>query len=121
MTVELNHIIVPAHDKHISARFLADVLGLEAGMEIGPFVQLQVDNGVTLDFMDAEGFEAHHCAFLVNDAAFDAALQRIRATGVTYWADPFHAREGEINHNNGGRGLYFADPGGHNMELLTAP
>jgi catechol 2,3-dioxygenase-like lactoylglutathione lyase family enzyme len=114
MTVELNHIIVPAHDKHASARFLANILGLKTGGEIGPFVQLQVDNGVTLDFMDADHFEPHHCAFLVDDTGFDAA-------GVTYWADPFHAREGEINHENGGRGLYFADPGGHNMEILTAP
>jgi len=121
MTVELNHIIVPAHDKHASARFLAEILAVPVGAESGPFVPLQVDNGVTLDFMNAEHFESHHCAFLVSDTDFDAAFARIKERGVTYYADPMHGRSGEINHLNGGRGVYFSDPGGHNMEILTVP
>src|SRR3954469_298573 len=121
MTIQLNHIIVPAHDKHVSAKFLADVLGVAVAGEAGPFVQVAADNGVTLDFMDANGFAEHHCAFLVGEAEFDAAWQRIRDRGITFYADPFRQRPGEINRMNGGRGLYFTDPAGHSMEILTVP
>ena len=119
MTVELNHIIVPAHDKHAAASFLADILGVPVAGEVGPFVQIKVDNHVALDYMDSAHFGSHHCAFLVSEDTFDAAFARIRERGITFWADPGHQREGEINHRSGGRGCYFADPGGHNMEILT--
>ncbi len=119
MSVELNHIIVPAHDKHAAAAFLAGILGLPVGAPTGPFVPVQVDNGVTLDYADRADFTGQHCAFLVGDEEFDRAFQRIRDAGLTYWADPGHQQPGEINHRWGGRGVYFADPGGHNMEILT--
>jgi catechol 2,3-dioxygenase-like lactoylglutathione lyase family enzyme len=119
MTVELNHIIVPARDKAASARFLADILGLTPGAPFGPFVPVTVGNAVTLDFADYTEYHPQHCAFLVDDEVFDAAFARIRDRGITYYADPGHTRPGELNHHNGGRGFYFDDPGGHNMELLT--
>lgn len=119
MAIELNHIIVSAHDKHASAAFLADILGLPVGAPSGPFVPLVLSNGVTLDYMDRAEFTGQHCAFLVGDDEFDAAFARIRAAGLTYWADPDHQLPGEINTRWGGRGVYFKDPGGHNMELLT--
>ena len=28
---------------------------------------------------------------------------------------------GEINHHHSGRGLYFMDPAGHGMEIITRP
>jgi catechol 2,3-dioxygenase-like lactoylglutathione lyase family enzyme len=119
MTVELNHIIIPARDKQASARFLAGVLGLSTGPPLGPFIPLRVGNGVTLDYADAADFHSHHCAFLVGDEEFDAAFARIRGQAIPFYADPHHTRPGEINHHNGGRGFYFEDPDGHNMELLT--
>jgi hypothetical protein len=30
-------------------------------------------------------------------------------------------RPGEISHHHGGRGLYFLDPAGHGMEIITRP
>ncbi len=119
MTVELNHIIIPARDKLASARFLARILGLPTGAQLGPFIPLRVGNGVTLDYADATDFHSHHCAFLVGDEEFDAAFARIRSEEIPFYADPHHTRAGELNHHNGGRGFYFADPDGHNMELLT--
>jgi catechol 2,3-dioxygenase-like lactoylglutathione lyase family enzyme len=119
MTVELDHIIIPARDRQASARFLAGILGLSAGPPLGPFVPLRVGNGVTLDYADATDFHSHHCAFLVGDEEFDAAFARIRSEAIPFYADPHHTRPGEINHRNGGRGFYFEDPAGHNMELLT--
>src|SRR5262245_58555122 len=124
MSVELNHTIVHAHDKHASARFLVEVLGLEEPTTFGPFVVVQVANGVSLDFADdhaPDGFQSQHYAFLVSEEEFDQILGRIEERGLTYWADPFHRRAGEVNHDDGGRGLYWSDPNGHNLEIITVP
>jgi catechol 2,3-dioxygenase-like lactoylglutathione lyase family enzyme len=122
MTVELNHTIVAAHDKKASAHFLADILGLEVSPPFGPFIPVQIPNGVTLDYTDASGpIPPQHYAFLVSETDFDAIFARIRAAGLTYWADPYHRRVNEINTNDGGRGTYFDDPNGHNLEIITRP
>ena len=121
MSVELNHTIVPARDKHASAQFLADVLGLPVGGEVGPFVQVELGNGVTLDFMNRDDVSSQHYAFLVDDDTFDAAYKKLLDAGVQTWADPDHFEPGEINTRWGGRGVYFPDPNGHNMEILTRP
>jgi catechol 2,3-dioxygenase-like lactoylglutathione lyase family enzyme len=119
MSVQLNHTIVPAHDKNGSAKFLADLLGLDVGEENGPFVPVQVGNGVTLDYMNSNGFSSHHYAFLVDDDLFDTAHARMLDRGIQTWADPDHHEPGTINTRWGGRGVYFPDPAGHNMEILT--
>ena len=120
MTVELNHTIVWSTDKHAGAAFLAHVLGVEVGAETGPFVPVELSNSVTLDYADAIAPSPQHYAFRVDDTVFDAALQRVRAAGIEYWADPGHRQPGRLNTMSGGRGFYFADPDGHNLELLTA-
>lgn len=119
MPVELNHSVVAAHDKHASAAFLAGILGLTVGEPIGPFVPLRLANGVTLDFMDRDEIAWQHLAFLVDDDTFDAAYRRLLAGGIATWADPEHARPGEIGTRWNGRGVYFRDPAGHDMELMT--
>lgn len=121
MSVQLDHIIVPAKDKRASAEFLARVLGLEAGAPAGPFIPVTTGNGVTLDFMDADGFRPHHCAFLVPDEEFDGIFARIKESGAHYYANPDGSGAGQINTRDGGRGVYFTDPGGHAMEVLTVP
>src|ERR1700745_2663102 len=87
----------------------------------GHFVPVKTANGVTLDFDTREEFRPGHYAFLVSDAEFDAAFARIRARGVRYYADPRRTKSGEINHLHGGRGVYFEDPNGHVMEIITHP
>ncbi|KUF13078.1 VOC family protein [Streptomyces silvensis] len=123
MTIELNHTIVAAEDKKASARFLADILGLEVGPQYGPFIPVTIPNGVTLDYYEGDGepFVAQHYAFLVSDAEFDAIFGRIKDRGLTYWADPYHKLENQINTNDGGRGVYWDDPNGHKLEILTKP
>ncbi|WP_030195949.1 VOC family protein [Streptomyces sp. NRRL S-87] len=124
MSVELNHTIIHAHDNHAAAAFLARILGLEVGAEWGPFVPVATANGVTLDFATVpDGVEVtpQHYAFLISETEFDAAFGRIRELGLTYWADPHGRHPGEINRNDGGRGLYFRDPSGHGMEIITVP
>ncbi|HEX3650889.1 MAG TPA: DUF4440 domain-containing protein [Pseudonocardiaceae bacterium] len=116
---ELNHTIVRASDKAASAAFLARILGVPVGEPVGPFVPVQLSNGVTLDFMDVDTVARQHYAFLVETAEFEAMFARIRESGTEFWADPDHRHPGETNTMNGGRGVYFADPDGHNLELLT--
>ncbi|AEW98928.1 VOC family protein [Streptantibioticus cattleyicolor] len=121
MSVQFNHTIVHAKDNRESARFLAHILGLEVGPEWGPFVPVATANGVTLDFATApaESIVLQHYAFLVSEEEFDAAYDRIRAAGIDHYADPHLKQPGEINHNHGGRGVYFMDPAGHGMEIIT--
>jgi hypothetical protein len=126
MPVELNHTIVVAHDKHVSAAFTASVLGLELGTPWGPFAPVTLDNGVTLDFMDAADLgqaeiRSQHYAFQVSPDEFDAIRDRLVAAGITYYADPFRTKPGRVNDWGGGRGLFFADPADHNLEVLTGP
>ncbi|WP_329617912.1 VOC family protein [Streptomyces brevispora] len=123
MSVELNHTIIHSRDNRESAEFLADILGLEVGEEWGPFVPVTTANGVTLDFATApaETIALQHYAFLVSEAEFDKAYARIQELGATYYADPHREHPGEINHNDGGRGVYFMDPAGHAMEIITRP
>lgn len=122
MAVQLNHTIVAARDKAVSATFLAEMLGLAAPAPFGPFMGVQVDNDVTLDFIDSEGPITHqHYAFLVGDSEFDAVFGRIKERDLEYWADPMKQHPGEINTRDGGRGLYWEDPDGHFLEILTRP
>jgi catechol 2,3-dioxygenase-like lactoylglutathione lyase family enzyme len=124
MAVALNHTIVAARDKHQSAQFLADVLGLQPPAEFGPFVEVQVDNGVSLDFDEVgpgEPVTAQHYAFLISEEEFDAVLARVTGRGLPIWPNPWKGDEGRINHNDGGRGFYFEDPSGHFLEVLTRP
>lgn len=121
----LNHLIVPAHDKHASAHFLADLLGLAVqdktpGSPAGRFALVRVGE-TNLDFDNMEQFESHHYAFLVSETEFDSILRKIEDKGPSYSADPLHKEVGKINQKEGGRGLYFRDLNGHNMELLTRP
>jgi catechol 2,3-dioxygenase-like lactoylglutathione lyase family enzyme len=123
MTVQLNHTIVAARDKETSARFLVEMFGLPEPTPYGPFMDVRLANGASLDFMDwgDEEITSQHYAFLVSEDEFDAILQRLHERGIDYWADPHGRRKGEINHGDGGRGLYFSDPSGHWLEALTVP
>jgi catechol 2,3-dioxygenase-like lactoylglutathione lyase family enzyme len=122
MSIELNHTIVHASDRDATATFLTEVLGLPEALEYGPFRVVQVANGVSLDVMqDSGSFQPQHYAFLVGEEEFDAILGRIEDRRLTYWADPHHQQAGRINHNDGGRGVYWEDPDGHNLEIITVP
>ena len=122
MTVELNHTIVSARDSTESATFLSEILGLPAPRRWGPFVLVETTNGVSLDFAQADGeITPQHYAFLVGEDEFDVIFGRILERGLAHWADPGRNRPGEINRRDGGRGVYFEDPNGHSLEILTRP
>ncbi|CAN5827721.1 MAG: VOC family protein [Actinomycetota bacterium] len=122
MSIALNHTIAWVRDKEESAAFLTDILGLPEPTSFGPFLVVELGNGVSLDFADSDQpVHPQHYAFLVEESDFDAILGRIRGRGLTYWADPNRARPGEINTNDGGRGLYWEEPSGHFLEIITRP
>lgn len=122
MTIELNHTIVYSRDKRVSSDFLASLFGLPSPVAWGPFLAIGVANQVTLDFLDADGeIATQHYCFLVGEDEFDEIFGRIQAQGLQYWADPGHDEPGEINTHDGGRGVYFDDPSGHILEIITRP
>ena len=121
MAVELNHTIVLSRDKEAAANFVAQVLGLPAPGHESHFVSVALANGVTLDFDDATDVQPQHYAFLVGADEFSGIFERVRGMGIAFWADPAHRRPGEVYDRGHGRGFYFDDPSGHNLEVLTRP
>jgi hypothetical protein len=122
MSAELNHTIVRVRDKRESAQFLAEILGLDDPEPFGPFLAVHTGNGVSLDFADDHGpVSPQHYAFLVSESDFDQIFGRIRDRRLPYWADPGKHRPDEFNTNDGGRGVYWEDPSGHFLEIITRP
>src|SRR5437588_4049643 len=124
MPIAFNHTIVAARDKRESAEFLTELFGLPSPVPFGPFQTVTLEHGASLDYADVpddEEIRPQHYAFLVSEDDFDAIYGKIQSRGLQHWADPRQARPGEINHNHGGRGVYFLDPAGHAMEILTRP
>jgi catechol 2,3-dioxygenase-like lactoylglutathione lyase family enzyme len=122
VSVQLNHTIVWCRDKERSAAFLADILGLASPRMFGPFRVVEAGNDVSLDFHDNDGeIASQHYAFLISEDEFDEIFGRISERGLDYWADPALGQPGQINRNDGGRGVYFRDPDGHLLEIITRP
>ena len=122
MTAQLNHTIVWCRDQKRSASFMTEMLGLADAARFGPFLVVEMDNGVSLDFRATDAdITPQHYAFLIGEDDFDAVFGRITAKGLDHWADPMRSRPGQINDNGGGRGVYFNDPDGHFLEVITRP
>ncbi|QKK29555.1 VOC family protein [Rhizobium indicum] len=120
MAIHFNHTILLARDSKTSADFLADMLGLPAPRRWGPFYMVTTDNDANLDYMDTEGeIVRQHYAFLVGDSEFEEIFNRIRERNLRYWADPGQRKPSETNDHDNGRGVYFEDPNGHLVEIIT--
>lgn len=121
MAIELNHTIVPAKDKVASAKFFAKMFGLSFDESaVGYFAPVKVNETLTLDFHDdVDRFEVHHYAFKVSEPEFDAIFTRVQEAGIPFGRGPGNLEDGKLNSSNGGRGVYFRDPNGHILELLT--
>ena len=121
MAIELNHTIVPARDKVLSAKFFARMFGLPFDERVVDYLApVRVNETLTLDFHDdVDRFDIHHYAFHVSDPEFDAILKRVQEAGIAFGSGPRNLENRELNFWNGGRGVYFCDPNGHILELLT--
>lgn len=121
MTIELNHTIVPSHDKDRAAQFIAALLGLANEGHFAHFAIVRVNERLTLDFDDGDRFEPHHYAFKISESQFDEIFARAQEQRVTYGSGPGALDNMQVNHRRGGRGFYFRDPiDGHVWEVLTA-
>ena len=122
MPATFNHTIIAARDREESARFFRELLELREAPSWGVFTNIQLEDGVLLQFAEPSvEIQMNHYAFLVDDDLFDRAYQRLRDRGIEHWADPQTRRPGETNTEHGGRGVYFKDPAGHGIELITRP
>ena len=124
MAITFNHTIVAAKDRQESADFFTELFGLPTAKEFGHFLAVGLNHGASLDYAqvaEGEDIRPQHYAFLVSEDEFSEIYGRIRERGMQHWADPRGGRPGEINHNDGGRGVYFQDPAGHYLEILTRP
>ncbi|MFF9126775.1 VOC family protein [Streptomyces sp. NPDC014889] len=122
MTATFNHTIIVSKDREESARFFRELLEVGPAPSWGPFTNIQLADGVLLQFAEPPvEIQMQHYAFLVDDDLFDRAYQRLCDRGIEHWADPHMRCPGEINHEHGGRGVYFKDPAGHGIELITRP
>jgi catechol 2,3-dioxygenase-like lactoylglutathione lyase family enzyme len=126
MPATFNHLIIAARDRVESARFFRGIFEATDAPSWGPFTNLLLDDGVLIQFADlpVEAYpeiQNQHYAFLVDDALFDRAYQRLCDNGIDHWADPQMRRPGETNTEHGGRGVYFRDPAGHYLEMITQP
>ena len=121
MAITLNHTIVPARDKEASARFFAKIFGLTYDGIMGHFAPVVVNDTFTMDFDNRKGFERHHYAFHVSEEDFEGIFGRIKAEEIPYGSGPDSQEDMDINHRKGGRGVYWKDPDGHLLEMLTRP
>jgi catechol 2,3-dioxygenase-like lactoylglutathione lyase family enzyme len=121
VTLILNHTVVHASDKELAARFFADLLGLDVGAPVGPFTPVRVNVDLTLDFDHRGPAAAGHFGFLVDDATFDALLERLHdRPRISFGSGPERGWDRRINRLGGGRGVYVGDPDGHSYEFFTA-
>lgn len=119
MEITLNHTIVPSKDNVESAKFYEKIFGFEFIKEWGHFAVVKVNSTLTLDFDTRNHFSKNHYAFKVNDQQFDVILERVKFDNIIFGSGPYSNDDGKINNRYGGRGVYFKDPNGHLLEILT--
>jgi catechol 2,3-dioxygenase-like lactoylglutathione lyase family enzyme len=122
MPAAFNHTIIASRDRAASAAFYRSILEADDAPCWGPFVNISLAGGVMLQFAEPSvEIQMQHYAFLVDDAHFDRAYRRLVAARIEHWADPAMIQSGRVNTEHGGRGVYFKDPSGHGLELITRP
>ena len=119
MSIRLDHVIVPSHDRRAGAKLLADLLDVPWEVARGDFAPVYVNEMLTLDFADRDRFESHHFCFHVSDAEFDAIFGRIRSAGLKFRSHPHGDDDMQINTRLGGKNVYWRDGDGHLWEILT--
>ena len=119
MSIELNHTIIPSSDKVVASSFYCRIFGFECLGKISEFYAVKVNDTLTLDFRDSDDFTTNHYAFKVDDTSFDTIFKNIKKEELIYGSDPYDLENMQINHWHEGRGVYFRDPNGHVLEILT--
>ena len=119
MEITLSHTIVPSNDNVASAKFYKRIFGFDFVKEWGHFAVVMVNPTLALDFQNKNDFSSNHYAFKVSDQQFDEIFNHIKEENITFGSGPRSVDDGKINNNYGGRGVYFKDPNGHVLEIIT--
>ncbi len=121
MGIELDHATVPAKDRRASAALLACLLGVRwAEAAAGPFCAVYVNDGLTLDFDQADGpFSVQHYCFRVSEVGFAGIVERLNAKGIRFRSTPHGPVDMQVNTRHGGSIVYWNEPDGHVWEALT--
>ena len=119
MEITLNHTIVASKDNVESAKFYERIFDFEFIKEWGHFAVVKVNSTLTLDFDTQENFSTNHYAFKVSDQQFDEIFERVKLENISFGSGPRSSDDGKINNDYGGRGVYFEDPNGHLLEIMT--
>ena len=119
MPIVLDHTIVPAKDKFASAKFFAEIFGLNVKPGEGYFAQVQINDSLTFDFADEPKPQSHHYAFHISETEFEAIFGRVKAKALPYGSAPYNHTDNQFYTRRGGRGFYFEDPNGHLLEVMT--
>ncbi len=120
MAITLNHTIINAKDNVASAKFYEHIFGFKFVKEWGHFAVVSVNDTLTLDFFTKTHFSKQHYAFKVSETEFDEIFTRIKESNLLFGSSPYDRKNGNINYNYGGRGVYFPDPDGHVLEIITS-
>jgi len=114
-------MIVPASDRKAAAELLATLLDVPwAETGVGPFCPVYVNEGLTLDFDQADApFPVLHYCFRVSESEFDGILSRLKHRGIAYRSTPHGGVDMQVNTQHGGRIVYSSEPDGHVWEALT--
>lgn len=122
-SIHLDHLLIPVCDRVASAKLLASLLGVPwAETGVGPFSPVYVNDGLTLDFDQADSaYPVQHYCFRVGEFEFefDAILGRIRAAGLPYRSAVHGPIDMQVDTAHGGRIVYWNAPDVHQWELLT--
>lgn len=120
MSIELNHMMIPVEDKETTAKFYSEIFGLERKGPFGPFEVIHLPSqNLALDFDSRPTMVPLHYAFKVSEEQFDEIFSRVKEAGIAFGGGPYRADDGQINTHDGGRGVYFKDPNGHQLEIIT--
>jgi hypothetical protein len=119
MAIQLDHLIVPSRNPVDSAQSLAHILDVPWEASKGHFTPVYVNDTLTLDFDERDGFASHHYCFHVSDEEFDGIFERVCNAGIVYRSTPRGPDDRQLNTRMGGRNFYWTDSDGHNWEVLT--
>ena len=121
MSIQLDHLLIPVRDRIASAKLLAGILDVPwAESGIGPFSPVYVNDGLTIDFDQANApYPIQHYCFRVSVEDFGAILSRIKHRGMRYRSMPHGPVDSKVNTDHGGSIVYWEGPDVHVWEMLT--
>lgn len=118
--IKADHFILHARDCDASARFLAEVLGLQyGGLNSRGLAELPINADFKLLYEKRESISEMHAAFLVDEETVRTTRAALERLGAKFGSHPRETENMSDDHFYGGKGFYFRDINGHLLEIMT--